>query len=100
MKIEEAILYCLATQNRGMRTEQIAEMINRHRHTFATLQIAAGTDIYTVSKILTHRNVSTTQIYAELVNEKKREPANRISLKQWNVTCFSIPASANQCLSG
>ena len=28
MKIEEAILYCLATQNRGMRTEQIAEMIN------------------------------------------------------------------------
>ena len=31
MKIEEAILYCLARQNRGMRTEQIAEMINRHR---------------------------------------------------------------------
>ena len=31
MKIEETILYCLATQNRGMRTEQIAEMINRQR---------------------------------------------------------------------
>ena len=31
MKIEESILYCLATQNRGMRTEQIAEMINRQR---------------------------------------------------------------------
>ena len=31
MKIEEAILYCLATQNRGMRTEQIAEMINRQQ---------------------------------------------------------------------
>ena len=29
MKIEEAILYCLASSNRGMRTEQIAEMINR-----------------------------------------------------------------------
>ena len=29
MKIEGAILYCLASQNRGMRTEQIAEMINR-----------------------------------------------------------------------
>ena len=31
MKIEEDILYCLASQNRGMRTEQIAEMINRQR---------------------------------------------------------------------
>lgn len=52
------------------------------RHTFATLQIALGTDIFTVSKMLTHKNVSTTQIYAELVNEKKRESANRISLKK------------------
>ena len=31
MKIEEAILYCLVSQNRWMRTEQIAEMINRQR---------------------------------------------------------------------
>ena len=51
------------------------------RHTFATLQIALGTDIYTVSKMLTHKNVSTTQIYADLVNFKKRESANKISLK-------------------
>ena len=51
------------------------------RHTFATLQIALGTDIYTVSKMLTHKNVSTTQIYAELVSAKKRESANKITLK-------------------
>ena len=31
MKIEEAIVYCLATSNRGMRCEQIADMINRQR---------------------------------------------------------------------
>ena len=31
MKIEEAILYCLTSQNCGMRTEQIAEIINRQR---------------------------------------------------------------------
>lgn len=31
MKIEEAIVYCLASQSRGMWTEQIAEMINRNR---------------------------------------------------------------------
>ena len=31
MKIEEAIVYCLATTNRGMRSEQIADMIYRQR---------------------------------------------------------------------
>ena len=31
MRIEEAIVYCLATSNRGMRTEQIADMINCQR---------------------------------------------------------------------
>ena len=31
MKIEEAIVYCLAASGRGMRTEQIADMINRQR---------------------------------------------------------------------
>lgn len=51
------------------------------RHTYATLLITNGTDIYTVSKMLTHKNVATTQIYAEVVNQKKREAANSISLK-------------------
>ena len=51
------------------------------RHSYAVIQISLGTDIYTVSKMLTHKNVSTTQIYADLVNVKKRETANKISLK-------------------
>lgn len=50
------------------------------RHTYATLQIAAGTDIYTVSKMLTHKNVTTTQIYADLVSSKKRETVDKIKL--------------------
>ena len=50
-------------------------------HTYATLLITNGTDIYTVSKMLTHKNVATTQIYAEVVNQKKRDVANSISLK-------------------
>ena len=31
MKIEEAIVYCLATSNRGMHSEQISDMINRQQ---------------------------------------------------------------------
>lgn len=51
------------------------------RHTFATLLVSNGTDIYTVSKMMTHKNVATTQIYVEVVNAKKRAAANSISLK-------------------
>lgn len=50
------------------------------RHTYATLQLSAGTDIYTVSKLLGHRELKTTQIYAKVIDSKKIEAANRIKL--------------------
>jgi integrase len=50
------------------------------RHTYATLQITLGTDLYTVSKMLGHREIKTTQVYAKIVDEKKQEAANKIKL--------------------
>jgi site-specific recombinase XerD len=50
------------------------------RHTFAVLQLAAGTDIYTLSKLLGHRSLKTTQIYAKLLDENKIKAVNRIKL--------------------
>ena len=50
------------------------------RHTFATLQLFNGTDIYTVSKMLGHKDLKTTQIYAKVVDEAKRKAVNKIKL--------------------
>lgn len=67
---------------RWLEAAGITRKITFHcfRHTFATLQLANGTDIYTVSKMLGHTNVKTTQIYAKVVNEKKEQAANAIKI--------------------
>jgi site-specific recombinase XerD len=44
------------------------------------LQLSLGTDIYTVSKMLGHRDLKTTQVYARIIDQTKREAAGRIRL--------------------
>ena len=58
----------------------ISKTITFHcaRHTFATLQMTNGTDIYTVSKLLGHRELKTTQLYAKIIDHKKIEATNAI----------------------
>ncbi len=51
------------------------------RHTYAVLQLAAGTDIFTISKLLGHRELKTTQVYAKIVDKAKYKAVNKIKLK-------------------
>ncbi len=49
------------------------------RHTFAVVALAAGADIYSVSKLLGHKNLKSTQIYADVVMDTKIKAVNKIS---------------------
>lgn len=48
------------------------------RHTFAVMMLDLGTDIYTVSKLLGHRELSTTQIYAKVLDKNKQKAVSSI----------------------
>lgn len=48
------------------------------RHTFAVMMLDLGTDIYTVSKLLGHRDLSTTQRYAKVLDKNKQAAVSKI----------------------
>lgn len=49
------------------------------RHTFATMMLTLGADLYTTSKLLGHADVKMTQVYAKIVNKKKDEAVNLVN---------------------
>ena len=49
------------------------------RHTFATTLVTNNVDIYTVKELLGHSNVTITQIYAKVIDEKKRKAINTLN---------------------
>jgi integrase len=46
---------------------------HKSRHTFATLSLSSGVDLYTTSKLLGHKSLQMTAIYAKVIDQKKRE---------------------------
>jgi integrase len=65
-----------------LKKANITKKISGHcaRHTFATLLITSGVDIFTTSKLLGHTDIKTTQIYAKLVDEKKTEAIKKLPI--------------------
>ena len=74
---ETAIRYHLT---RLIKKAGIEKHITPHcgRHTFATLSINNGMDLYTLSKYLGHNDVKITQIYAKLIDKKKDEAIKKL----------------------
>lgn len=75
---------CLPTINRMLHKWAEDAGVEKHvtfhtaRHTFATMTLYYGADIYTVSSLLGHSSVQTTQIYAKIINKKREEAVNLI----------------------
>ncbi|MNT38608.1 Tyrosine recombinase XerC [compost metagenome] len=51
------------------------------RHTFATLFLSEGVPLESLSKMLGHKNIATTQIYAKVLNEKVGKDMQKVSQK-------------------
>ena len=59
----------------------IQKLITFHagRHTNATLLLSLGVPIETVSKLLGHSDIKTTQIYAKVIDKNKRDAVNKLN---------------------
>jgi len=87
----------VSTLKKWLANAGIAKHLTFHgfRHTFATLQIAAGTDLYTVSKLLGHKDIKTTQIYAKIVDSLKKEASERIKIDVYDLGMQILTADQN-----
>ena len=53
-------------------------LFHQARHTFGTMMMTVGADLYTTCKLMGHADVRTTQIYAKIVDSKKIEAVDMV----------------------
>lgn len=74
------ISYTIKTLKNWCKDAGIKKNVSTHtaRHTFATLSLTYGVDLFTVSKLLGHKQISQTQVYAKIIDKKKEEAVNSL----------------------
>ena len=78
--------WCNVCLRRVMREAGIERRITFHsaRHTFATsITLSQGVGIETVSKLLGHKNIRTTQIYASITHAQLRREMSMLSKRMF-----------------
>lgn len=80
LNITEASVSRFAKGIANLSKENLCKLLDNPYswHTFACLLLSYGTGIYTTSKLLGHTSVKTTEIYAHIVDEKKRAAVDNI----------------------
>ena len=66
------------TVKKLLKIAEIKKEIHFHcaRHTFATLLVTSGVNVFTISKLMGHRDIKSTQVYAKVINEEKENAIN------------------------
>ncbi|MEN6508630.1 MAG: tyrosine-type recombinase/integrase, partial [Smithella sp.] len=64
-----------------VKTAGIDARLHDLRHTFATYLLKSGVPLHVVQAILGHANISTTQIYAKVLDKTKKEQMNKLNFR-------------------
>lgn len=66
------------TVKKLIKKAEIGKDIHFHcaRHTFATLLVTSGVNIFTISKLMGHKDIKSTLVYAKVIDEEKEKAVN------------------------
>jgi integrase len=66
------------TVKKLIKLTEINKKIHFHcaRHTFATLLVSSGVNIFTISKLMGHKDIKSTLVYAKVIDEEKEKAVN------------------------
>ncbi|MCQ4139848.1 site-specific integrase [Chryseobacterium sp. EO14] len=80
-KLSEHTCSINRTFKKLIKLTNIKKKVHFHcgRHTFATLLVSKGTDIFTISKLMGHSDIKSTMIYAKVIDEKKEKAVNSMT---------------------